>query len=255
MGQSSARPRRPRPPAQQSPTVYPPQSGRPRPPVRPPSAHSEVEPYSDELAGPVRQRSPLRSDPDESHAPARTEGPDDPADEKDGATGFVVVFGSILVGVLAITAIIGVREYNEQGDIKAEGAHNQTTTASPASSTVPISDKPVAPEPDSTAPDGTGTDRWVAATYNAQTDKVSWFSSEISGEAAAAEADADCGTGCSPARWSRNGCITLVIGQTDGWGSERGETIAEAESKAISNAETVYGISGGFNLWTKCAFE
>ncbi|MFD0362552.1 DUF4189 domain-containing protein [Nocardia sp. GCM10030253] len=170
----------------------------------------------------------------------------------------MVVFGSILVGVLAITAIIGVREYNEQADIKAAGAaDNQTTTQSSTPSAAPTSGQPVAPATASspTTPATTASDRWVAATYNAQTDKVSWVRSAVSGEAAAKEADAACGTGCPPARWSRNGCITLVIGQIDGWGSERGETIAEAESKAVSNAETVYGISGPFSLWTKCALE
>lgn len=168
-----------------------------------------------------------------------------------------MVFGSILVGVLAITAIIGVREYNEQADIKATGTSENQTTTQRTTPAVPTSDKPVAPATAAatTTPVPNADDRWIAATYNAQTDKVSWVRSQVSGEAAAQEAEAACGTGCPPARWSHNGCISLVIGQTDGWGSERGDTIAEAESKAISNAETVYGISGPFSLWTKCALE
>ncbi|MFE7801818.1 DUF4189 domain-containing protein [Nocardia sp. NPDC057440] len=163
------------------------------------------------------------------------------------------MFGSILVGVLAITAIIGVREYHEQAGIKATGAGENRTTTSAA----PTSDKPVAPATvaATTTPVPNADDRWIAATYNAQSDKVSWVRSQVSGEDAAQEAEAACGAGCPPARWSHNGCISLVIGYIDGWGSERGETIAEAESKAISNAETVYGISGPFSLWTKCALE
>ncbi|MEV6432743.1 DUF4189 domain-containing protein [Nocardia sp. NPDC051463] len=213
---------------------------RRRPP--PERQHAPGQPFPDEP-----ERDPVRRS-------ARAEQLDEQGellDENDGATGFVVVFGSILVGVLAITAIIGVREYNEQADIKATGAGaNQTTT--PAA---PTSDKPVAPAAATTTSVPNTDDRWIAATYNAQTDKVSWVRSQVSGEAAAQEAEAACGTGCPPARWSRNGCVSLVIGETDGWGSERGDTIAEAESKAISNAETVYGISGPFSLWTKCALE
>ncbi|MEV0294966.1 DUF4189 domain-containing protein [Nocardia sp. NPDC050710] len=170
------------------------------------------------------------------------------------------VLVSILVGVLAIAAIIGLRVVKNQAKNEARHArdgHSTSQRSAPPSLELPsfttapptrtTTTRPAPPPP-------TRSDIWIAATYNSVTDRVSWTRSSIGSEHASAEVESACGPGCPPARWSRNGCIALAIGQRGGWGSEWGNTIPEAESKAIAFARNI-GVSGPFNLWSKCAFE
>lgn len=92
---------------------------------------------------------------------------------------------------------------------------------------------------------------WIGATYN--NGHVYSDRSNISLADVVNKVQRACGPSCPEPRAVGNACIALAINPKGAWGSDWGNTIAEAESKAIRFAETAVGIRGPFQMWSDCA--
>ncbi|WP_280448935.1 DUF4189 domain-containing protein [Nocardia brasiliensis] len=178
-----------------------------------------------------------------------------------GGGKILAAIGSVLFTVLVIAGIIGLKVWknNEKQD-RYERSASATTSQSAAgsidSSATP-STRPSAkvPPPTTALPTTTpkATTTWIAATYNEASSEVHWATSTLSQEAASAKAQLACGPSCQEPVWSKDGCVAFAFGQNNGWGSDWGVTIDEAQDKAVARAQSAWNIQGPFKFWSKCA--
>ncbi|WP_156161371.1 DUF4189 domain-containing protein [Nocardia vulneris] len=177
-----------------------------------------------------------------------------------GGGKILAAIGSVLFTVLVIAGIIGLKVWknNEKQD-RYERSASATTSQSAAgsidSSGTPSTRPSAKVPPPTTAPPTTtpkATTTWIAATYNEGSSEVHWATSTLSQEAAAAKAQLACGPSCQEPVWSKDGCVAFAFGQNNGWGSDWGVTIDEAQDKAVARAQSTWNIQGPFKFWSKC---
>ncbi|WP_067897138.1 DUF4189 domain-containing protein [Nocardia vaccinii] len=165
-----------------------------------------------------------------------------------GGTNIPLVIAAVVIALI----VVGVGGY-----FLLRPHHSENNVATGTSTTEESS---TTTETTTTAPETTTTvpapaDEWIAATYNADTHQVSWAKSSIGSDDASSRANSQCGTNCQPATWAKNGCVAIAVGERDGWAGSWGATASEAESKAISSAQTNFKVSGPFHTWSKCASD
>lgn len=163
---------------------------------------------------------------------------------------------AVLVAVVLIGGTLAVVIVKNAAKDDEKSAYGSTTTSEFSVPTITkLPSFSIPPPPTFAPPPPTRTTTWIAATYNEGTNQVHWIRSTVSLEHASAEVLAACGSTCQDPIWSSDGCIAIAFGQRGGWGSDWGNSITEAQNKAMSAAQNRWGVDGPFEFWSKCAYE